>query len=56
MEQTSETDEYLSSVDFNATIERLIATVEAADMSVFARIDHAAAAAAVGLALPPPRF
>jgi uncharacterized protein (DUF302 family) len=35
------------------TVDRLEAEITAKDMTVFARIDHAAAAAAVGLPLPP---
>jgi uncharacterized protein (DUF302 family) len=35
------------------TMDRLTAAVEAKGMTVFARIDHAAGASAVGLSLPP---
>jgi uncharacterized protein (DUF302 family) len=45
--------ERLSKVPFAATLDRITASIEAAGMQVFARIDHAAAASAVGLAMPP---
>ena len=45
--------ERLSGVSFTATLDRITAAVEAAGMQVFARIDHAAAASAVGLLMPP---
>ncbi|WHZ11081.1 MAG: hypothetical protein OJF60_001520 [Burkholderiaceae bacterium] len=38
---------------FSGTLERLRATFEAHGLQVFATIDHAGAAAAVGLAMPP---
>lgn len=45
--------ERLSKVPFAAAVDRITASIEAAGMQVFARIDHAAAANAVGLAMPP---
>ena len=45
--------ERLSKVPFTDALERITASIEAAGMQVFARIDHAAAASAVGLAMPP---
>jgi uncharacterized protein (DUF302 family) len=38
---------------FTQTLDRLVAAIEAAGMRIFARIDHAAAAAGVGLSMPP---
>lgn len=38
---------------FASALDRITATIESAGMQVFARIDHAAAAHAVGLAMPP---
>jgi uncharacterized protein (DUF302 family) len=43
----------LSCHEPKATMERLVAAVTARGAAVVARIDHAAAAAAVGLSLPP---
>jgi uncharacterized protein (DUF302 family) len=45
--------ERLSHLPFATTLERIAAAIDAAGMQVFARIDHAAAAGAVGLAMPP---
>jgi uncharacterized protein (DUF302 family) len=39
--------------DFTTTLERLLAALAAKDITVFARIDHAAGATSVGLALRP---
>jgi uncharacterized protein (DUF302 family) len=39
--------------DFAATLDRLVKAIEAAGMTVFARIDHAAGAREAGLAMPP---
>jgi uncharacterized protein (DUF302 family) len=39
--------------DFVTTLGRLTAALEAKGLAIFARIDHAAGAASVGLALPP---
>jgi uncharacterized protein (DUF302 family) len=45
--------EHLSSLGFQSTVDRLVATIEKAGMTVFARIDHAAGAKEVGIAMPP---
>ena len=45
--------EHKSSVSFQATIDRLIAAIEKAGMSIFATIDHAGGAKAVGMSMPP---
>jgi uncharacterized protein (DUF302 family) len=45
--------EHKSSVSFQLTVDRLVAAIEKAGMSVFATIDHAAGAKAVGMSLPP---
>jgi uncharacterized protein (DUF302 family) len=42
-----------SSMAFQPTVDRLVAAIEKAGMSVFARIDHAAGARAVGLSMLP---
>jgi uncharacterized protein (DUF302 family) len=42
-----------TSLSFAQTLDRIGAAIEAAGMRVFARIDHAAAATGVGLAMPP---
>lgn len=42
-----------SAQDFSATLGRLLADLEAKAVTIFARIDHAAGAASVGLALRP---
>lgn len=39
--------------DFTTTIDRLVRVLGEAGLTVFARIDHAAAARAAGLAMPP---
>jgi len=38
---------------FGPTLERVVATIEGAGLRVFARIDHAAGAAEVGMTMPP---
>jgi len=38
---------------FAPTLERLVTAIEAAGLRIFARIDHAAGAAEVGMAMPP---
>ena len=55
METTTGSDvtEHLSSLAFQPTIDRLVATIEKAGMTVFARIDHAAGAKEVGMTMPP---
>ena len=45
--------EYVSTTPFEPTLARLTAAIEAAGMTLFARIDHAAGARAAGLAMPP---
>jgi uncharacterized protein (DUF302 family) len=45
--------EYTSSAGFVATMNRLEEVIEEAGMKIFARIDHAAGARKVGLAMPP---
>ncbi|WP_229261334.1 DUF302 domain-containing protein [Duganella margarita] len=45
--------ELLSADDYPTTLTRLVGAFEAAGMTVFARIDHSAGAAAVGLSMPP---
>ncbi|MGD0429805.1 MAG: DUF302 domain-containing protein [Acetobacteraceae bacterium] len=45
--------EYSSSLGFGRTLDRLIATIEKAGMTVFARIDHAAGAKDAGMTMPP---
>jgi len=38
---------------FNPTLKRVVQTIEGAGMRIFARIDHAAGAVEVGMAMPP---
>ena len=45
--------EHTSETGFQMTMERLITAITAAGMTVFARVDHAAAARSVGLTMPP---
>lgn len=45
--------EHKSSLAFQPTLDRLVAVIEKAGMEVFARIDHAGGAKAVGLTMPP---
>lgn len=52
-EPTANLIEEASATDFATTMARLAAAIEEAGMTVFARIDHAAAARAAGLAMPP---
>ena len=42
-----------SPFDFAATLERMTRSIEAAGMTIFASIDHAAGARSVGLSMPP---
>jgi uncharacterized protein (DUF302 family) len=42
-----------SSASFELTVQQLVAAIETAGMTVFARFDHAAAAAQAGLQMPP---
>ncbi|MET0937040.1 MAG: DUF302 domain-containing protein [Luteibacter sp.] len=53
MHDGSDFVEHASASDFATTLERLVAVIAEAGMTVFAQIDHAAAARAVGLAMPP---
>ena len=50
---TAEFVEQASAYGFDDTVQRLIKAVEAAGMTVLARIDHAARARQIGMALPP---
>jgi uncharacterized protein (DUF302 family) len=52
-ETTVQLVEQASATDFPTTMDRLLAAIEEAGMTVFARIDHAAAARSVGLSMPP---
>jgi uncharacterized protein (DUF302 family) len=51
--ETADVVELASGEAFAATLERLVSAVEAAGLRIFARIDHAAGAAEVGIAMPP---
>jgi uncharacterized protein (DUF302 family) len=44
--------EHKSSLGFQPTVDRLIAAIEKAGMNVFATIDHAGGAKAVGMSMP----
>jgi uncharacterized protein (DUF302 family) len=50
---TADYIEHKSSVGFQLTVDRLVAAIEKAGMSVFATIDHAGAAKAVDMSMPP---
>ncbi len=52
-EPTTRLVEEPSATDFTTTMARLTAAIEEAGMTVFARIDHAAAARSAGLTMPP---
>ena len=45
--------DHVSGVAFAPTLERLVRAIETADMTIFARIDHAAGAREVGMEMPP---
>ena len=45
--------EHKSSVNFQSTVDRLVAAIQQAGMSIFASIDHAGGAKAVGMSMPP---
>ena len=45
--------EQVSLNDFDTTLRMLVEAIESAGLTVFARIDHAAAARSVGLTMPP---
>ena len=55
MPDTSTPDyvEHASAFRFDATLQRLVEAISTKGMTVFARIDHAAAARDVGFAMPP---
>jgi uncharacterized protein (DUF302 family) len=50
---TADYVEHKSSVGFQPTVDRLVAAIEKAGMSVFATIDHAGGAKAEGMSMPP---
>jgi uncharacterized protein (DUF302 family) len=45
--------DHASAASFELTLERVTSAIEAAGMTIFARIDHAAGARSVGLEMPP---
>jgi uncharacterized protein (DUF302 family) len=45
--------EFTSAHSYSQTVDRLAAAIERGGLSVMARVDHAAAAAAAGLSMPP---
>jgi uncharacterized protein (DUF302 family) len=45
--------EHESPLTFEATLQRLVTTIETAGLKVFSRIDHAANAREVGMQMPP---
>jgi uncharacterized protein (DUF302 family) len=51
--QASDIVEHTSAHSFDRTLERVVAAIERAGMTVFARIDHAANARGVGATMPP---
>lgn len=53
--QTPPIVEHGSTLGFSETVERLTAAITGADMTVFARIDHAANARDAGMTMPPAR-
>lgn len=53
MDHAPDNVEVASALGFDATVARLVSTIEGAGMQVLARIDHAAAAHQVGLHLRP---
>lgn len=50
---TTDIVEHVSPVAFEPTIERLLHAIAHAGLTLFARIDHAAGASAIGMAMPP---
>lgn len=52
MTSTKAMIEHVSASSFDATLRRLVETIEAAGLRILARIDHAAGAREVGLAMP----
>ena len=51
--ETLDIVEHASSLPFEETVERITRAMIAADMTIFARIDHAANASGVGMTMPP---
>ena len=51
--QDTDVIEQVSAVAFAPTLDRLVEAIQAAGLTVFARIDHAAGARGAGLAMPP---
>ena len=51
--QDADVVEQVSAVAFAPTLDRLVEAIQAAGLTVFARIDHAAGARGAGLAMPP---
>jgi uncharacterized protein (DUF302 family) len=49
----AEVAEHVSTVAFESTVERIVARIAAAGLTLFARIDHAAGARDAGLSMPP---
>lgn len=45
--------EHVSPVGFEATLERIARAIDAAGLTIFCRIDHAAGARDAGIAMPP---
>jgi uncharacterized protein (DUF302 family) len=53
MTTASDPIEHASSFSFDVTVGRLVAAIEGAGMTVFARIDHAENAQQAGMTMPP---
>jgi uncharacterized protein (DUF302 family) len=53
MTNPSDLAEFTSAYSYSTTVDRLAAAIERGGLSIVARVDHAAAAAAVGLSMPP---
>ncbi len=53
MTEGSDPVELASTAGFATTLESVVRAIDRAGLKIFARIDHAAAAAAAGLAMPP---
>ncbi len=51
--EAQEIIEHVSAVAFAPTLERLLAAIERAGMTLFTQIDHAAGARDVGMTMPP---
>ena len=52
-DETGDIVEQPSGLAFRPTLDRLVAAIEAAGLTIFARIDHAAGARDAGLEMPP---